>query len=140
MTAERVDITVHKEKKDLGECQAEVHAPEFYKDNGRVISHNADTVDHLTPPKIARVLSWKSDDYKNLNARVPMHRMCHELKDGSTPARIALAKQIKHSGTTVTLEDYKCIRRIFDTVYVDPLERNGNGYHGEIIIETDLLE
>ena len=138
-TENRVE-TKSEKKEGMGSCQAEVHAPEFYKDNGRVISHNADTLDHLTPPKIARALSWKSDDYKNPNARVPMHRMCHELKDRSTPARIALAKQIKHSKKPVTLADYKCIRRIFDTVYVDPLERNGNGYHREIIIETDLFE
>lgn len=139
MSAEN-SLTKPERKEVLGNCQAEVHVPRYYDEHGHPIPHMADTVDHLTPKKIARELGWRSEDFKSENARVPMHAECHALKDASTPARIALIRKIKGSKQPLDLEAYRCIRDVFDAVDVDPVNRNGNGSHGETIIETDLLE
>jgi hypothetical protein len=125
-----------KSKEILGKCQAAYHAPEFYDDQGQIIRHIANTIDHLTPKGIARSLAWKARDFRNPNARVPMNSKCHQLKESSTIARKRLLERQK-KGELITLEDYRKFRNEHDCVYSDGLSDGRNG-HGETIIEENF--
>lgn len=111
----------------LGNCQAEIHAPEFYSD-GVVSSHPAQGCDHQTPRRIASRLRWRASDFQDPNEKVPMHRRCHDLKDKSTPRREELLKQIQRQKGAFSLDDYRGFRNNHDVVYADngSLPRNPN--------------
>jgi len=113
--------------KELNICQAAYHAPQFYDEEGFVIPHTANSRDHLTPKRIARLQGWHSDDYKAPNELISVNNACHSLKDSSTKARIELLIKIIGSKKIITLADYKEFRKKYDRVYL--VNRNGNGNH-----------
>ena len=113
--------------KELNICQAAYHAPQFYDEDGFVIPHTANSHDHLTPKRIARLQGWHSNDFKDPNEILFVNNACHSLKDSSTKARIELLIQIIGSRKIITLEDYKKFRKKYDRVYL--VNGNGNGNH-----------
>ncbi len=113
--------------KELNICQAAYHAPQFYDDEGFVIPHTANSHDHLTPKRIAKLQGWHSNDFKAPNELISVNHACHSLKDSSTKARIELLNRIIRSEKIITLDDYRRFRKKYDLIYITG--RNGNGNH-----------
>jgi 5-methylcytosine-specific restriction endonuclease McrA len=57
-------------------CRAAEHA--------RNCDGYANTVDHFTPKSLARLLHWNKDQLNQPDNLIPMHRLCHNIKDRFT--------------------------------------------------------
>lgn len=57
-------------------CEAAVHA--------RSCVGYANSIDHLTPRAVAKLLGWRKKELNNPDNLVPMFRPCHVMKDKDT--------------------------------------------------------